>query len=309
MKKGMYFTIMTIAFLAIFLFIFMIPSYQPFSKKMNVVEMRVNSMDDFLKDITRDTERALYISSYRGLLALEQEIVSKGEYLDDTETRFKEAILNGTIHNVSSDIMQLSTFQDWIDKIEQESTKFNINTTILVNDIEVYQKDPWNIMVRANITMMLNDTTNIASWLTDREVETSISIISFEDPIYTIASLGRVINKINITPYEGDYVDGQNVTNFLDHIEKSYYAANPNSPSFLMRLENNMSSSLYGIESLIYIPNLVEQELVINSQSSIVDYHYWNGVSNGDYGINNTPSWVKIDQNHLSKYDLEDVSY
>ena len=43
-KRGMYFTLLTVAFLFIFIFLFMVPSYRRLGQKMTVIEMRVDAM-------------------------------------------------------------------------------------------------------------------------------------------------------------------------------------------------------------------------------------------------------------------------
>ncbi len=311
-RKGMYFTLMTIAFLTIFIFIFMIPSYRRLGEKMTTIEMRVDSMNDFIKDLERDTERGLYISSFRALLSLEEYMIIRGEFIKDTQKSFKEALLNGTINNTNTTLMKLSTFPLWIEKIKEESQAFNIQTNITLHNIALYQNDPWYVSVSANITLFIKDTTDIASWNINEIINTSISIIAFEDPLYIINSYGRTTNIINITSFEGNFTykvgDVWNIDNLLSHTYNSYYASNPNAPSFLMRLENNIAPSPYGIESLVNIKRLAELGLEICSTCSIVDYYYWDQVGNGNYRINFTPSWFKLDYSHLEKYNVTELS-
>ncbi|MBW2981022.1 hypothetical protein KY360_06420 [Candidatus Woesearchaeota archaeon] len=311
-KKGMYFTIITIAFLIIFIFIFMIPSYRRLGEKMTVIEMRVESMNDFLKDLKRDTERGLYISSYRALLALEEYIIINGVFLDETESSFKEALLNGTVKGINSSLMLASTFPNWVEKIEGKASKFNIYANLTINDVNVYQDDPWHVKISANMTFFIEDETGIASWDMEDYTETSISIVEFEDPLYIVYSFGRTTNVVNKTQFEGNYAyyNGTwNVSNLLAHSENSLYAANPDAPSFLMRFEDDLTSSPYGIESLVNLKKLSDYGLEIDYESSIVDYHYWDGDGNGDYRVNFTPSWFKLDANHLAKYNVTGISY
>ncbi|MBW2983809.1 hypothetical protein KY361_01735 [Candidatus Woesearchaeota archaeon] len=312
-KKGMYFTLMTIAFLIIFVFIFMIPGYKRLGEEMMVIEMRVDSMNDFIKDLERDTERGLYISSYRALLALEEYVIINGEFLDDTKSSFKEALLNGTVQGISSSLMMASTFPNWIEKIEGKASRFNIDANITVNNVSVYQDDPWNVKVSAYLIFSIKDATDIASWDREERTETSISIMDFEDPLYIVSSFGRTTNVINKTGFEGNYtykIGGTwNVTNLLTHLENSYYAANPDAPSFLMRFENDLGSSPYGIESFVDLRKLSDYGLEIYDESSVIDYHYWDGDDNGDYRINFTPSWFKLDAGHLAKYNVTGISY
>ena len=142
---------------------------------------------------------------------------------------------------------------------------------------------------------------------------TSISIVEFEDPLYIVYSFGRTTNVINITKFEGNYSykinETWNVSNLLAHSENSLYTANSDAPSFLMRFEDDLGSSPYGIESLVNLKKLSDYGLEIDYESSIVDYHYWDGDNNGDYRINFTPSWFKLDAGHLAKYNVTGISY
>ncbi|MFH1641419.1 MAG: hypothetical protein ABIC04_00810 [Nanoarchaeota archaeon] len=311
-KKSMYFTLMTIIFLAIFTFIYLLPQYQRLSSSMIPTEMRIDSMNDFIKDLQRDTQRGLYISSYRSLLAMEQYIISNGKYVNDSGGLFIEALLDGTIYGRNYSIMAASTFRNWIDKIKSESASFNIQANITIRDIRLFQRDSWNVIAAANLTFEISDITGIASWKRDEYIESRISIIDFEDPVYIVSSLGRTTNTINITPFEDNYTyynGGWNVSNLVTHLQRSYYTSSTDGPSFLQRLEGNFTSSEFGIESLVNLKKLNDQGLQVDTSSSVVDYHYWNSDGNGDYRINFTPSWFRLDFDHLAVYEVESLSY
>jgi len=314
-KKGMYFTILTIAFLTIFLFIFVAHNYHRLSDDMLAIEMRVDATNDFIKNLNRDVERGLYISSYRAILSLEGYIISKGKFLNDSELCLKEAMINGTLFGENLSLMKddATTLPDWINNIKRESRRLNINTEITVGNITVYQKDPWKITVGANYTLFVNDSAGLASWKRQEYTETDISIEGFEDPLYIVFGLGRITNVINRTDFENNYTfkvdETWNMTHLLAHIENSLYAANPNAPSFLARFEYNLSPSEYGIESFVDLSKLSSQSLDINDGASIIDYHYFPDDGNGDYRINFTPQWVKIDNEHRARYNVTSVSY
>ncbi len=312
-KKGMYFTLMTIILLILFSFLVSIPSYKRQQEKMFVTEMRVESMNNLLKDIQRDAQRGLYISAHRAILSAEEQIITTGDFLEDIELVLEEAIVNGTFYGEKSHIMDNSTFTDWINKIERDVSKFNVEAEIRIKNVDVFQDNPWFVKASANITVYIRDFADIAYWDRDEKIETEVSIIGFEDPLYIVKSYGRTTNIITMTPYEGNYTYEDSgeivVANLLDHVEHSYYAANPDSPSFLMRFENNVGSSPYGIESLVNLRKIDLLGLPINHASSIVDYYYWNNANNGDYRVLGTPSWFKLDAGHLEKYNVQDISY
>ncbi|MBW2974549.1 hypothetical protein KY366_02425 [Candidatus Woesearchaeota archaeon] len=311
-KKGMFFTLMTTAFLIIFVFIFMVPGYRRFGERMVAIEMRVESMNDFIKDLKRDTSRGLYISSFRALMALEGHIIQEGEFLDDIEKSFREAVLNGTINNTNSTLMLFSTFPDWIENIQGKAEKFNIQANITLHDVYISQDDPWNIKVSGNLTFSIRDITNLASWDMNETINASISIIGFEDPLYIVYTYGRTTNLINKTPFLGNYTyvsgDGWNVSRLLKEVDESYYKPNTNAPDFLMRFENDLGASPNGIESLVNLKKLSDLGLEIDIGNSIVDYCYWDGVD-GPYRVNFTPSWFMLDNAHRAGYNVTGLSY
>ncbi len=307
-KKGMYFTLMTIAFLFVFLFVFMMPSYKRINERMSVIEMRVDSMNDFVKDLERDVERGIYISSYRALMALEEYIIREGKFLNNTEEMFMEALLYGTVNSTNSTLMIGSTLPQWLENIRLESNKLKINVSMVLHETDIFQTDPWHVVVWTNISFYIDDTAGIASWRREQQIESQIKINSFEDPLYIVYSLGRITNVINATPYQGNYTFKKvkwNVSNLMEHIENSYYVDSGDAPSFLMRFENNLTSSgCCGIESMVNLIKVSEQGLSVHGDSSIIDYHYWTDSGDGDYRINFTPDWVKLDSGHLERYNL-----
>jgi len=312
-KKGMYFTLMTVAILILFVFVFTVPELTRLSDEMSLAEMQIDAMGDFLNDVQRDTERGLFISSYRALLALQEHVITTGEFLNDTEALFLEAVSNGSIYNKNASIMVASTFPNWMQKIELEAAELNFDLNLTLNSIDVAHNDPWHITATVNLSVELNGPANLASWNRYEIVQTAVSIDDFEDPLYIVYGLGRISNPIRQTPYEGNFTQNMagvwNLNNFIGHTNQSYYAANPSAPSFLMRFQNNRSSSPFGIESLVNVKKVADADLEVNDGSSIVDYYYWPDDGHGDYRINFTPSWYKIDNGHRSRYNLTSVSY
>jgi hypothetical protein len=80
-----------------------------------------------------------------------------------------------------------------------------------------------------------------------------------------------------------------------------------------MRIEGrlNESSACCGIESLVYIPNLVIQMVTYDRSRSIIDYILFSNITGYDNVscVQNTTSWFKIDQNHSVKYEVDGLLY
>ena len=106
---------------------------------------------------------------------------------------------------------------------------------------------------------------------------------------------------------EGNYVTGTDTTNFKRHIDGLYYANSSAGPSFLMRLEGNLSNSSTGIESIVRLPDLQVQGIPVYERSS-VDYIYFGNATPTIYIINNTyESWLRLDDGHLDKYQASSL--
>ena len=82
-KKGFIYTTIVIVFLAVMTSLFYTYElYKPGSTD-DTVETRIKTMNDFINDMKVDTERAVYISGFRTLIALEEYVSERGEFLVD----------------------------------------------------------------------------------------------------------------------------------------------------------------------------------------------------------------------------------
>lgn len=274
--------------------------------KMDVIETRVETVNFFIKDVEKDIKKGVFITSFRTLLSFSQFIATNGSYLDSVNLRFKESFLNGTVYQQVLSLMQDSTFTDWANKIAVQADKIGISFNFTIRDVRLSQTDPWYVDVGLNITLEIRDKRNTSYWVQDKYLTTKISILEFEDPLYTINSKGRVPNTIiksNIT----DFVVGGDVTKLMVHTNNSYYIAHNDSPSFLMRFEGNISNSTYGIESLVNLDKFQQQGLLLKDRS-IVDSVYFSTQFTSNYRINATPDWFKIDQSHLLTYQVNNLT-
>ncbi len=301
-KRGFFFTVVALLLLTMLLYAASLTSANRLSKKAESIQIRIDTLNDFLEDSETDIERGLYIAGFRAILSAQEYITKNGIYLNDTQADLNGLITNGTISGMHPELMADSTINDWGEKIGNEADKIGARFNFTVRSIEFAQKDPWTIRITANLTLNLEDKRGTASWKSNKTAEAEISTIGLEDPVYTIGSYGRIIAIINNTPYEGNYVSGANTSNLLDHNRKAYFA-NSTGPSFLMRLEGNFSNSTYGIESLLDLTKFQAQGIPVEDRS-IVDYVYFSKQNTTNYRINSTPSWFKVDEGHLNKYQV-----
>ena len=311
-KKGFFFTLLTIFMLGIFIFYFTQHSFHRASAKKEVVEKRILSIDDFLQDVKRDLSRGLYISGYRAILATNEFLINHHAFIKNAETTIKEGVMNGTINETDTVLLDGSTFGDWVEKITFQGKKQNIFLNVSVNELSVYQEDPWLVTLAANVSLFVADELQTSVIRQNEVIAAKVSVLGFEDPLYIINGRGRLTNVINKTSFDNNYtyqVDGKwNVSNLLKHAYEGYYIDNADAPAFLQRFSNNMSPSLYGIESLVDLAEFTKQGLAVYDHA-LVDHYYFINASTVDYNINYTPSWFKIDEGHRDKYMVTGISY
>ncbi len=275
-------------------------------EKNSVVLLRVQTVNDFVKDVEFDLQKGVEIAATRTLLGIQEYVTEEGTYLDNAPLVFEEGFLLGTIEGNAVSLLENATFPIWVEKIREEAWKMDINATITVMDMEISHSSPWTVNVSVVVELNISDSKKTAQWSRIKEVNSQISVAGFEDPLYIVGSNGKITNIIHITNAT-PFVAGNNVSNLMLHANNSYYSASNLSPSFLLRLQGNMSASPEGIESLVYLPRLQANNIPLLDRS-VVDAIYFGSQETTNYRINNTPSWFKIDTEHLDTYGVTNLT-
>lgn len=307
-KKGQVFTI-----IAVFLVVLSFLSFEFFAflQENKSVKTRVSTMDSFLDSVEENLERQIYISGFRILFLAESEIVSTGNYIGDIDAFFQEAFFNGTVNGIQeTSILPGATYSDLVNSLNDKAASINVNISLNNSKLYVNQSDPWNLDVTLVSDFLMFDKNNLARWDKVQVISAAIPVKFFEDPVFTVNSLARVSRKINQTIYEGNYVIGTDVSNLQDHVDKGYYAANVNAPSFLRRFEGDLSADPNGIESFVNIPELSAQGIATYDKTTI-DYIYFSTNNPVHYGVTGMYSWFRIDSddNHFVKYNVTGLTY
>jgi hypothetical protein len=305
-KKSIFYTSAAIALTIVIFVIYSSEDSFRLSKKMDVIETRIETVNFFIKDVENDINKGIFITTFRTLLSFNEYITSNGTFIDDIDKRFKEAFLNGTISQKPLTLMQDTTFTDWANRISAQAGYIDILSDFKINDVELYHDSPWSVTVGINISLDIMDKRNTSQWKRERYLSTKIGIINFEDPLYIINSQGRVTNTIIPTNITQFVIDNE-ADNLMEHTNSSSYIINFMSPSFLMRFEGNLSNSTFGIESLVNLDEFLEQGIAIKDRSA-VDYIYFGSQITTNHRINNTPGWFKIDDGHLEIYQVENIT-
>ncbi len=304
---------MAIMLLAFVVYALNVQTSYTYQQEMFVAKNRVQAMDTFLEDLDRDMSRAVYIIGFRVLLAMQQEIVSQGVFINDVDAIFNEGFLDGRIFGDPHILLNQSTYINWTQRMEVEASKLKLNLSIHIDHVRIYQAEPWSVRVEVTSNINLTDDLQTAEWNMQKTTSGDISILDFEDPLYIVNSLGKVTNIITRSPYEGDFVSFGSTKFLRNHINGSYYVANPVAPDYLQRLTGNITgNSTNGIESLVYVPTFYDAGFDPLDRSA-VDYIYFGTVDLSDqtFKINNTyTSWFRLDNTsgHLERYMVENIT-
>lgn len=312
-KKGMFYLLLSSLFIVVMIFVFLAYKEYGYTERQEVAETRIRTIDGFIKDIDSDSDRSIYISGFRALIAVEDFVAQSGAYLNNTEEVFRLAFYNGTVNGTTVEILENSSYLDYLDKLKVIAGQIGLDIDMNVTDITLYHDSPWSVKVIATTRINITDQKGLAAWDFTRDYNTSVSLINIRDPVYSVATYGRVPNTIRITNIT-DFVNStdNNTDNLMRHINNSYYATNTEAPSFLMRMKGNFSSSPYGIESIVNIDEMKLQDANYSSSKSIVDYILFSNISGYEElacNVDNMPNWFKIDLNHTSKYEVDDLNY
>ena len=301
-KKGLFFTILAIALLSLFLVSYSVYS---FTQNREGINKRIKTMNSFVSSLEQDIPRKLYISGYRTIFLLEENVIKKGQYVNNLDTKFDESFFNGTIDGVdykfddegNPGLLYDSTFYDLQTDINEKANTLNINVSFINPKVSITQDDPWHVKINLESNLIIQDKGNLARWNRTSNFYVYIPIENFEDPIYIINTNAKISNKFIQTPYSVPI----SLTNLTNHAEKSYYINHTDAPSFLKRLQGNFTPNINGVESLVNVYNLSQQGIIVKDKC-IIDYLYF---SDNNCNIAQTyDSWIKIDSTHLNIYGI-----
>ncbi len=296
-KKGIFFTLTVIA--AISLFLIGYTFYVNFGDRSTTHE-RINTLNTFIFSTEENLERQIFISGFRALFIMQTEAVEKGIYIPNATASFNELFFSGSFNGTTQPIMIGATFPDIKDAIQQKANKVNANINLNNPVIYITQSDPWNVDVVLKVNFDAQDQGKLVTWNKTQTYISKIPIKDFEDPLYLINTAGVITNKIEKTLFT---FNETNIANLNNHTTNKYYKANTQAPSYLNRLQGINNADSNGIESFVYIPQLSNQGIIIKDKT-VVDYIYFSSNNPIACRITGMPSWFKIDQAHLTDYQL-----
>jgi len=264
---------------------------------------RLVSLQTFVENVDQDLDTAIYTTTFRSLVAMQEYMSMEGEYIDDASLRMQELIINGTLLSHTSPFMINNTLPKWMADINLKAREIGLIITLDVTDISIYHQDPWSIYVDVTYDLDIEDTRGVATYSSTNIRTTVIDITGFTDPISIVETNNLVVANFEPTPYVGQFP-----SQITSHIEEGYFMAWPGGPSYLMRLEGNKGPSPYGVERLVDKFALAE-EFVIDTESSSSDYVYWSTQQPG-FKFTIGPLFFALDNvtvdgsNHIALYNL-----
>ena len=302
-KKGIFFTALVLVIATILLLTYAISTIP---NDRSVLKKRVQTMNEFLISSESDLERQLYVMGFRAIFVFNNHIAQQGTYISNPEISFQELAYNGTLYQQNQSLFRGITFRDIENTLQQRAQKLNINITLLNPMLALAQSDPWKIDIALNTTIIMTDENNLVSWNRSLTITARVPVQGLEDPLYIVNTNGLVTVKVKQTPHIV-FVENTNITSLLNHTLSSYYRAHADAPSFISRLQGNLSASPYGIESLVNLQKLAAQG-VPTQQKTVVDYLYFSTQNPAHNGVSGMPSWFRLDAAHLAYYNASHLA-
>jgi hypothetical protein len=303
-KRGIFFTLVTITILTLFAGTY--STYTLFQDR-SPINNRITTLNNFVASVEEDLPRQIYVSGYRAIFLFNKKIVETGNYISDPQASLSELFFNATLNGTTQELMVDATFQELENFLLSNAEKINANISLENPTISLSQTDPWNLEITFNSTLIIEDLGKLASWNRTYSTITKIPITNFDDPIYSANTQGKVLNRITKTPYE-NFVTGADYTNLTNHFQNSLYVTSTSAPSFLMRLQGDMSASPNGIESLVNPQELSTAGLSVKYKS-VVDYIYFSTSNPSKFTVPSVPNLILDDENnHLTIYNVSGVA-
>jgi len=303
-KRGMMFTLITITVISLFAI-----SYGTYNLIQDnvAINKRITTLNNFIGSVEQDLPRQIFISGYRAIFLMEKNILDKGEYITDVNASLNELFFNGTLDGASQDLMDDATFLSIQNFLTGNADKINAQIQLQNPTFSITQSGPWDLEVTLNTTLIVEDKSNLASWNRSASISSIIPINNFEDPLYSLNTQGKVINKINQTPYQ-IFVTGVDYTNLTGHFQNSFYKSSTSAPNFLMRLEGDLTSDSNGVESMVYPQELIDRGITVRYKS-VIDYIYFSTSDPQKYTVPSVANLILDDEdNHLELYNVSGVA-
>src|SRR3989338_8532549 len=95
------------------------------TKNKKTINDRIETLNDFVLAVEEDLPRQVYISSFRIIFLFENNITEHGAYITNFNETINEAFFNGTIYNVTQELMQGVTYSGIVEATNEKARKIN----------------------------------------------------------------------------------------------------------------------------------------------------------------------------------------
>ncbi|MFP4524088.1 MAG: hypothetical protein ACLFO2_02085 [Candidatus Woesearchaeota archaeon] len=319
-KKGVAYLLLSLIFVTLLGTVYLTQEGYDHEDHHEATAARVGTMNSFIGDLHHDLDRAAYISGYRALLGMEEHLSQRGAFFDNQsamEEAFRQAFLTGGYNGTSFPVLDNASFNDYLQRVDLQASQVGIDVNATVARVRLSQAKPWVVQVRFQGNFTITDERGAAWWEYTKNFTTDVPITGLKDPLYTVNTNGRVPNTItnHTLPPTGYVNDTNNDTAVLrEFTEGSYYRTTDEAPSFLQRFTGDLAADEHGIESLVYLPALSDQGVVVHTDRSVVDHIYFSSSPDNStdrcdiQGMSYTPDWFRLDQDHMDDYELDTLS-
>jgi hypothetical protein len=301
-KKGIFFTLLTIAILALFLITYSINNA---AKQRESLKDRVETLNTFVFSIQDDLQRKMYISGYRVLVCFERRISNSNGtvFIDNVNLRFNEAFFNGSLNGEVQSLMTDSAgsggarFSDLVQDIKGRGNKSNIDIEFYNPTVLMSQDDPWNVKITLLTGLLISDRGGLVEWNKTLSVNSYIPIENFDDPTYYTHTNNDLSPKFRSNPnFSVSGSAAQIKSNITYQINNQLYINHTTAPSFLDRFEGNLSGyNINGIESFVNVSGIKGTRF---SDRSTVDYIYFKNVGSSSCSVTSVTDWFRLGDNN-----------
>jgi hypothetical protein len=283
-KKGFIYVITAGLMISVLFLVFFFQDEVSFSEKKESELKRISLADDFVSSFNQDLERALSIATFRSMLALEEHVVDLNDFLYDVEPYFIEVLENGTINGSSYAIVENSSLKEYLRRINVIAEDLGLIINVSVNDVFLGHADPWHLDVSINASVLVFESADLAYWNYSRIYNSIVPIENLRDPMYSVNTRNRVPNTVR--KFDDVLVSGDDISGLVSFLDGSFYIASDSAPSFIQRFSNDLTPSEFGIESVVNVLDISDQNLDTYPERVKIDYIYFNNLPAHDVRCN-----------------------
>lgn len=308
-KQGVVFTVIVVILLSVILLTFLINVENRANIKIKETTVEAETLNSFVSTLNNQyLPLSLRTSSNQVILALLDYLEDKNAASDvdvfltdsDINSIFKEALIDGNyVDGTPLDLMTIDGVSYKINDVLNEigvlaadtGISFSYQTISQTDFIRIEQQDPWNLKVIFQVSYTVEDSENEFLWdVQNKEITTLLNIKDYIDPLYIVKT------GLNLSIKKWNGID------FTQLVYNQEFNSSDTAPSFLQRLQGDLSANVYGIETILS-PRFHANP----TGNSHVDYLFWNNVPGEctvDVNIIQEPEF-RLDKKHFNLYNLE----